>query len=64
MNMIKCPEGHHYNGEKFEQCPICAREKRQTQSGRKAVKVRAVKARPVKAAPAPEKKPEVKAAPA
>ena len=24
MNLIKCPEGHYYNKEKFPSCPHCA----------------------------------------
>ena len=73
MKLTKCPEGHGYDAEKFDSCPVCARSKTGARRA-KVVKVKAVRqaksalpAEQVKAAPAPvkeEKKPEVKAAPA
>ena len=73
MKLTKCPEGHGYDAEKFDSCPVCARSKTGARRA-KVVKVKAVRqaksalpAEQVKAAPAPvkeEKKPEAKAAPA
>ncbi|MDO4864590.1 MAG: leucine-rich repeat domain-containing protein, partial [Ruminococcus sp.] len=60
MKLTKCPEGHGYDAEKFDSCPICARTKDGARKA-KVVKVKAVKhskpaAQPeVKPAPAPVK---------
>ena len=69
MKLTKCPEGHGYDAEKFDSCPVCARSKTGARRA-KVVKVKAVRqaksalpAEQVKAAPAPvneEKKPEAK----
>ncbi len=59
MKLVKCSEGHGYDSEKFDSCPMCAR----AASGKK-VKVLKVKAakRPeppkAEAKPEPEKKAE------
>ncbi|MBP5362744.1 MAG: hypothetical protein J6Y71_06980, partial [Ruminococcus sp.] len=42
MKLIKCPEGHSYDAEKYDICPTCARVKDGIRKG-KVVKVKAVK---------------------
>ena len=56
MKLIKCPEGHGYDAEKFQSCPLCAKSKPVLKKA-KIVKLKPVKrGQPeAKPAPAPEK---------
>ncbi|MCM1361615.1 MAG: hypothetical protein NC235_06905, partial [Clostridiales bacterium] len=38
MKMVKCPERHYYDSEKYKSCPLCA--KAETSKKIKAVKVK------------------------
>ena len=68
MKLTKCPEGHGYDAEMFDICPICAKSKNGVRKA-KVVKVKAHKhsKKDITASPAPvkeEKKAEEKSAPA
>ena len=68
MKLTKCPEGHGYDAEKFDSCPVCAKSKDGVRKA-KVVKVKALKQSKKNITPAPvpvmeEKKAEEKSAPA
>ena len=68
MKMIKCPENHFYDSDKYDSCPLCAKNKRNSavnddESGSKTRIVK-ISSRAVKIKKQPEvKKPEVKSEP-
>ena len=68
MKLTKCLEGHGYDAEKFDSCPVCAKSKDGVRKA-KVVKVKALKQSKKNITPAPvpvmeEKKAEEKSAPA